>query len=229
MVKKTNKTKDKIVVVEEALGKTEQFIEKNQKILTITVGILVVIILGYFGYKKFIFQPLERDAQSQIFMAEMYFEKDSLDKALYGDGNYLGFIDIIDEYSITKTANTAKYYAGICFLKKGDFESAIDYLSDFSVDDHIIAPMALGAIGDAYSELKNFEKAASFYNDAANIDKNGFTTPIFLFKAGLTYEIIEDYTNALKSYQRIKNDFNDSPEGRDIEKYIARTMQLSKK
>lgn len=229
MAKKIDKTEDKIVAVEEALGRTEQFIENNQKILTIIVSVIVVIILGFFGYKKFIVQPQEKEAQSQIFMAEMYFQKDSLDKALYGDGNYLGFIDIVDEYGITKTAKLANYYAGICLLKKGEFENAIDYLKNFSIDDHIVAPMALGAIGDAYSELKNFDKAASYYEDAANKDNNEFTAPAFLFKAGLTYEILKDYNNALKVYQRIQDDYKTSTEARDIEKYITRAKQIANK
>lgn len=229
MAKKIDKTEDKIIAVEEALSKTELFIEKNQKLLTIIVSVIIVVILGFFGYQKFILQPMEKNAQSQIFMAEMYFEKDSLDKALYGDGNNIGFIDVIDQYGLTKTANLAKYYAGICFLKKGEFEEAIDYLKGFSSDDHIIAPMALGAIGDAYSELKDFEKAASSYMKAANKDKNDFTAPTFLFKAGLTYDIIEDFDKSLKAYQRIQADYPNSVEARDIEKYIARASQSAKK
>ena len=229
MAKKIDKTEDKIVAVESALSRTEQFIESNQKILTIIVTSIIVIILGFFGYNKFIVQPMEKEAQSQIFMAEMYFEKDSLDKALYGDGNYLGFIEVAEEYGITKTANLANYYAGICLLKKGEFENAIDYLKKFSLDDNIVSPMALGAIGDAYSELKEFDKAATYYMDAVNKDNNDFTAPTFLFKAGLTYEIINEYKDALKAYERIQNDYPNSTESRDIEKYIARTKQLTSK
>lgn len=229
MAKKIDKTEDKIVAVEVALGRTEQFIENNQKTLTIIVSVIVIVILGFFGYQKFVVQPQEKEAQSQIFMAEMYFQKDSLDKALYGDGNYLGFIDIVDEYGITKTAKLANYYAGICLLKKGEFENAIVYLKNFSVDDHIIAPMALGAIGDSYSELKDFDKAASYYMDAANKDDNEFTSPTFLFKAGIAYEILKDYKNALKAYQRIQDDYKNSSEARDIEKYITRAKQIASK
>jgi len=229
MAKKINKTEDKIVAVEEALGRTEQFIEKNQKTLTITISVIIVIVLGFFGYTKFIVQPQEKEAQSQMFMAEMYFQKDSLDKALYGDGNYLGFIDIVDGYGITKSAKLANYYAGICLLKKGEFENAIDYLKNFSSNDHIVAPMALGAIGDAYSELKDFDNAASYYMKAANDDNNEFTSPTFFFKAGLTYEILKDYKNALKVYQRIQDDYKNSSEARDIEKYITRAKQIAGK
>ena len=150
---KSDKTEDRIVKVEEAFGKTEQFIENNQKIILIVVGIIVVVVLGFFGFKRFYLAPKEKEAQGQMFMAEKYFEQDSITKALNGDGNYPGFLDIIDQYGITKTGNLAHYYAGICYLKKGEFEKAIDHLKHFSTKDKIVGPMALGAIGDAYMEL----------------------------------------------------------------------------
>ena len=229
MAKKKDKTEEKIVAVEEVLGKTEQFIEKNQKILTIIVGIIVVLVLGYFGYKKFYLAPLEKEAQSQIFMAEMYFEQDSLNRALYGDGNYLGFLDIIDDYSSTKTGNLANYYAGICFLKKGEFEEAIDYLKNFSSSDQIIGPMASAAIGDAYMELGDPEKSITYYLEAAGKSNNEFTAPTFLMKAAWTYEELGEYNKALKIYERIKKEFYTSYEAREIDKYIARAKSLSAK
>ena len=228
MAKKLDNTEEKIVAVEEALGKTEQFIEKNQKLLTIVIGLAIVFVLGFFGYNKLYVSPMDEEAQSQMFMAEMYFQQDSLDKALYGDGNYLGFIDIIDEYGITKSANLANYYAGICFLNKGEFDTAIDYLEDFSSDDEVLAPMAVGAIGDAYAEMENFEKAASKYLAAANLRENEFTTPTFLFKAGHAYAFANNYKKALPLYERIKKDFNLSTEGRDIDKYIAHAKSMAK-
>lgn len=229
MAKKKDKTEDKIVAVEEVLGKTEQFIEKNQKLLTIIVGIIVVLVLGYFGYKKFYLAPLEKEAQSQVFMAEMYFEQDSLNRALYGDGNYLGFLDIIDEYSSTKTGNLANYYAGICFLKNGEFEEAIDYLKNFSSSDQIIGPMASAAIGDAYMELGDPEKSLTYYLKAAGKSNNEFTAPVFLMKAAWTYEELGEYNKALKIYEKIKKEFYQSYEAREIDKYIARAKSLAAK
>ncbi len=229
MAKKTNKAEENIVAVEEALSKTEQFIENNQKILMIILIVIVAIILGFMGYKKLYLQPKEKEAMSQMYMAEMFFAQDSLDKALYGDGGFnLGFIDIANDYGITKSAKLANYYAGVCFLKKGEFEKAIEHLKNYSLDDHIIAAMALGAMGDAYAELKDFDKAANYYEDAANKNANEFTSPTFLFKAGLTYEILKDYKSALKVYNKIKAEYSNSAEGRDIEKYIARAKKLNK-
>ena len=155
----TKKTDERIHSVEEVYSKTEAFIEKNQKIILIVVGILIVIVLGFFGFKKYYIEPQEKEAQSQLFMAEMYFDQDSLQLALNGDGNYFGFLEIIDQYGLTKSANLATYYAGITYLRLGEFDHAIEYLKKFDGDDDVAAPMAVGAIGDAYMELDEIEKA----------------------------------------------------------------------
>jgi tetratricopeptide (TPR) repeat protein len=229
MAKKIDKTEERIVAVEEAFSKTEQFIEKNQKIILIVVGAIILVVLGYFGFKRLYLAPREKEAQSQMFMAEKYFEMDSLTKALKGDGNYLGFLDIMDQYKFTKSANLSHYYAGICYLKKGEFQNAIDQLSDFSSGDELVAPMAIGAMGDAYMELNNTDKAIDCYLKAADKRKNDLTSPMFLMKAGMAYELAGKNDLALKTYMRIKTEFSRTNEGREIDKYIARLNGLVKK
>ncbi|MCK4664795.1 MAG: tetratricopeptide repeat protein [Bacteroidales bacterium] len=215
--------------IENALSKTEQYIEENQKSLSIIVAAIIIIVGGYFAYQKFYVNPLEIEAQSQMFVAEQYFEKDSFNLAIYGDGNYLGFLDIIDEYGVTKSANLANYYAGISYLYLGDYESAIDYLKGFDANDQIIAPIALGAIGDAYSELDEQNKAVSFYNKAALKSKNSLTTPIYVMKAAQIYEELNEFEKALELYYKIEKDYPKSQEGRYIEKYITRAKLLLQK
>ncbi len=212
--------------VEEALSKTENFIEKNQKVIMYVVAAIIVVVGGYMGFKKFYIAPREKDAQSQMFYAERYFEKDSLKLALNGDGNNSGFLDIIDEYSMTQAADLAHYYAGICYLKLGQFQDAIDQLESFDSNDQIVGSMALGAIGDAHMELGDNEKALSYYKKAADNNDNLFTTPLFLMKAGLTYEIMGNYEEAQKLYERIQKEYYKSFESREIEKYIARAKGL---
>jgi tetratricopeptide (TPR) repeat protein len=208
--------------IEETLSRTEQFIEKNQKILSyIVIGILVVV-AGYMGVKRYYILPHRIEAQSQMFGAVNYFERDSFNLALNGDGSFLGFNDIIDEYGSTPAGNLAHYYAGISNLRLGNFDEAISQLQSFSSDDLMISTMALGAIGDAYSELNDNEEAVSYYVKAVENNPNDFTTPIFLFKAGLMYEILGDWENALKYYKRIETEYPKSKEARDIQKYITR-------
>ena len=226
MAKKQDKTEGGIVAVEEALSKTERFIEKNQKLLTIIIGVIVVVVLVFFGFKRFYMAPREKEANEQMFMAERYFEIDSLNLALNGDGMYPGFLEIIDDYGMTKGANLSKYYAGVCYLKLGKFEEAIDHLKSFKGKDQVLGPMAKGALGDAYLELDQTAKAAGAYLEAADLNENEFTSPLFLMKAGWTYEILKDYKKALEIYERIKFKFPTSNEAREIDKYIARAKGM---
>ena len=213
--------------IEETLTQTEQFIVNNQRMISIVIGAIVVVILGYFGFQRYYIEPKTTEAQELMFQAQKYFESDSLDKALYGDGNNLGFMDIADEFSMTDPGNLANYYAGIIHLKKADYDQAIDYLEAFDGTDHIVGPMATAAIGDAYLELGDLSKGAAYYLEAANQDDNDLTTPLFLFKAGQTYELLKEYDKALRAYERIKNNYPKSNESREIDKYIGRATVAS--
>ncbi len=224
MVKNKNTkdvTEERLEAVEEALTRTERILEKHQKNILTGIAVVIIIVLGYFSFQKYYLEPVEKEASEQMWMAEKYFGMDSLQMALDGDGNYYGFLDIIEEYGVTKSANLANYYAGVCYLRLGQYEDAIDYLGSFSSNDQILAPMALGAIGDAYMELGETGKAAGYYIDAANKEDNAFTAPVFIQKAAWAYELQEDYSKALQLQNRLKKDFPTSAEGREAEKYIA--------
>jgi len=213
---------DKLQGVESALSRTEQYIEDNQKPLTYITLAIVIIVVGYLGYKRFIVVPAENEAQSQMFVAEQYFERDSFDLALNGDGNYFGFLDIIDEYRVTKAANLAHYYSGISFLRLGEYESAIEFLNKFDSKDLMLAPLTMGAIGDAYLEMNEADEALKYYEKAYTMKENEFLNPIYLLKAGQLYENQGDYKKALENYEKIKSQYPDSQEGRNIEKFISR-------
>lgn len=223
MAKKSDNTEEKIMApVEEALSKTEVFIEKNQKLIMIILGAIALVVLGYFGFQRFILIPREKEAQSQMFMAEKYFEQDSLRLALNGDGSYPGFLQIIDDYGMTKSAKLAHYYVGIIYLNQAKYQEAIDHLNKFKTKDVMLAPMAKGAIGDAYMELGQKEDAAKQYLAAADTYTNEFTTPVFLQKAAWAYEDAGNKNAALEVYNRIKTEYPRSAEARDVEKYITR-------
>jgi len=214
-------TEDRFENVEQALSKTEQFIEDNQKMLSIIALAIIVIVGGYWGLKKLYFQPLEQEALNSIYTAQNYFERDSFKLALNGDGNSLGFLDIIDEYGSTKPGKLSKYYAGVCYLHIGDYDQAIEYLSSFSTDDDLVSATRDGAIGDANLELGNKEEAISYYKKAAEFD-NEITAPTYLMKLGLLYEEMGDKAKAVETYSKIKKDYKSSPEARSIDKYITR-------
>lgn len=224
---KPETTDTNVEAIENALTRTEQYIENNQKSLTIIVLAIIVIVGSFIGYKRLYIAPMEKEAQSQIFMAEQYFEKDSFNLVLNGDGNYLGALDIIDSYGPTKTANLAHYYAGISYRQIGEYELAIKHLKKFSTNEKMIGAIALGSIGDCYVQLNKLSDAAKYYAKAADLGENDFATPVYLMKAAMVYEELGKLNDALEAYKQIKENFPKSIEARDIEKYITR-VELKK-
>lgn len=210
----------------ETISKTEKYIEENKKVLSIVLGIIVAIVGGYLGYLKFIVEPSNKDAAAQMYVAEKYFEQDSLDLAINGDGNFPGFKQIIEDYGMTKSANLARYYLGIAYLKKGEYENAIENLKKYKARDELTKPIALGAIGDAYMELGETNEALMSYLKAVEASDNNFTTPLFLMKVGRSYEALGKYKEALVAYMRIKKEYQKANEANEIDKYIARAKGL---
>ncbi|WP_439185129.1 tetratricopeptide repeat protein [Carboxylicivirga taeanensis] len=213
--------------VESALSKTEHFIEENQNRLSMIALAVIIIVAGYWGIKKFYFLPLEQDAQKQIFYAQQYFEKDSFNLALNGDGQNAGFLEIIEEYGSTKAGNLATYYAGVSNLHLGNYNEAVSYLKDFSADEEMVAATATGALGDAYAELGENDKAIAQYKDASSFD-NSLTAPTYLMKLGVMYEAKGEYQKAVEAYKTIKDKYATSAEARQVDKYLTRAELQTK-
>ncbi len=226
--KKEYATETSMENVENALSKTEQFIEDNQKILTIIMFAIIIVIGGYWGAKKLYFAPQELKAQEVMFGAQNFFEKDSFQLALDGQDLNLGFIDIIDDYGFTAAGNLSKYYAGVCYLQLGQFDEAIEYLAGFTCEDELLNANAKGALGDAYMEKGDVDAAISSYKSAADVD-NDIIAATYLFKLGLAFEGQKDYDKAIEAYQQLKDEHKSANEARTIDKYITRATILASK
>jgi|TARA_B110000285_G_C15114115_1_gene613016 tetratricopeptide (TPR) repeat protein len=220
--KNTEHEEEIIVDVVESYSKTQRYLEENQRPLTIIGVILVAVIGGFIGFNNLYLAPLEAEAKEQMWRAEQYFENDSLELAIYGDGNYFGFEQIIESYGLTESANLAHYYLGLIHYKQGDYEIAIQHLEDFSSDDIMVGSVAKGVLGDCFIGMDDMDHAVDYYVKAAKDNKNSFTTPVYLLKAGKVYEQMGEYKKALKAYEEIRKVYPFSQEGRSIKKYIAR-------
>lgn len=200
------------------------FIQENQKSLGFIIGGIVVLVLLYIGYQQFYLAPRAKTAADQLFRAENYATVDSLQqRAIDGDGSYPGFKEIAEEYENTKSANIANAYLGGLYLRQGKYQEAIDALEKYSnTGSTVLDPLVIGLLGDAYSELKDYKKAATYYKKAAEKNPNLFTSPLLLKKLGLVYEAQNDFKQALVAYKRIQSDYPESQEATAIESYIAR-------
>jgi tetratricopeptide (TPR) repeat protein len=205
----------------EKLEGAENWLEQNSKLVIGVVAVLLVAVAGYFG---FMYYKSNQDAQAQreMFQAIYYFEADSLNLALNGDGNNLGFIDIIDEYKFSDAANLAHFYAGVSYLKQGNYEAARLYLQDFSSNDLLVQARAYSLIGDAYMEEENFEEAATYYDKAAAYKPNRFFTPTYLMKAALAYEKLNQAEKAKAAYDQIITKYWESSEYQNARKFKAK-------
>lgn len=226
--KKGHHEDEQLESIEHVLSGSERFIENNQKMITNVVLGIMVVILGFMAYSRFVVSPKEVEAQSQIFAGEMLFEQDSFRIALEGDGNFMGFEYIVDQYGSTASGNLARYYTGISYYKLGDYESAIKFLNKFKAEGEMMPPIKAGAIGDCYVELGDHSKAISSFKKAASY-KNSFTAPIYLKKCGVAHEANGEQSKAIKCYEDIKAQYPSSTEASDIDKYIARAVAIAAK
>lgn len=226
MSKKVNQQADPEVQIEQAIYKSEHFIEKNGKKMLIALCVVVVIIGCYFGYTHLVKVPQEQKASTMAYGAQLLFGQGEFEKALNGDGNNAGFLEIVKSYGSTATGNSAAHYAGICYMKMGDFKTAISYFEKYGdvkgEAAAIINAQNKGLIGDAYVELKDNAKALSFYEKAIAISNNELTAPYYLMKAAGVYEANGNKEKALECYNKIKNTYFQSLEARDIDKYIGK-------
>ncbi|MCE3227899.1 MAG: hypothetical protein K0S32_2450 [Bacteroidetes bacterium] len=211
------------------------FYEKNKKAVNyVSIGFIAIVGILCF-YKLYWLPEQEKEVSNEIFWAQAYFEIDSFNIALNGNVNVMspdgqktiqGFNAIADNYSLTKSGNLANYYAGICYLRTGKFNEAIERLQKYDGNDDMVAPIAIGAIGDCHMELTNVDEAIKYYLKAAEKSNNNFTSPIYLKKAGFAYELKKNYAEALNVYERIKKEYGQSNEGKEIEREIAKVKAL---
>ncbi len=203
--------------------KAKNFYTQYQKPLLTAVIVVVVLIAGWYGYKNYIVAPKEEEAENAMWKAEQYFRQDSLKLALDGDKFSRGFNYVINNYGSTKAGSLAKYYAGVSYLRLGNFNKAVDNLKDFSTSAKQIQMMAYGALADAYSELNKNDDAVNYYKKAANEFTDDATmSSEYLFRAALKLETLGKNSEALDLYKELKQKYPNTERGFAADKYIYR-------
>ena len=216
----TKESKEKTEAVVEAVSKTDLFFKENKNLIIGVAVAAVLVAFGIFAFQKWYYQPKAREAQQQLYPAEMAFKAESWETALNGDGNNLGIAQVIEDYG-KPTPAAAWFEAGICELQLGNYESAIDYLKNYKGKDAILKARSISCMGDAYVGLEDYAKALDCFVKAAGVIDNIYAAA-YLLKAGVTAEQLGKNEEALKYYKTIKEQYPQSMEGYDIDKYISR-------
>ena len=190
---------------------------------------IVIIVSAIIGVRHFYVLPRENKAQAEMYKGVFYFEKDSFQLALQGNGaDFIGFKAIADEYSSTKAGNLAAAYSGLRLYNLGKYDEAITYLKNFDADEEFISPAIIGTIGDCYVNMDKYEEGVGYFERAAKKADNDMLSPIYLKKAATVYEKLGNKKKALEMYQKIKDSYPKSMSNQDIEKYIVRDEETGK-
>jgi tetratricopeptide (TPR) repeat protein len=212
-----------VPVHDDTVTRLQGYWVKYSKPAAIIIAAAVLIFGGWFAYNAWFVQPKEEQAEKAIYKAQQYFAEDSSYKALHGDGLNKGVLAVINNYNGTKTANLAKFYAGVSYLKLGKFKEAADYLKDFTTDSKPVQMKAYGCLGDAYSELNKKSEAIDAYKKAAStFEADEINSAEYLFRAALLSEVNGNNKDALDLYKQLKDKFPATLRGSQVDKYIYR-------
>ena len=216
--------------LDEGSSQTQQWVERNQNKILGLVAIISIIVIGVFAYSKLIKEPKESSAFNKMYFAQKKFDEavlinnDSIyNIALNGDDLNMGMLQIIDEFGGTNAANLAHYYSGIMYLKMNDYPNSIKYLSEFSSDDILLSSLATGSIGDAFAELNQFDDAFDYYVKASK-SNNNYSSPMYLFKAGIVAMRLNKFNRAEEYFSIIKQDYPNSTEAKNIDAFISKAV-----
>ncbi|MCR5248808.1 MAG: tetratricopeptide repeat protein [Paludibacteraceae bacterium] len=212
--------------VENVLTSSEAFIENNKKPLLIVLGAVIVVVLGLIWFLKS-HNEKKAEANDAIYKAQSWFERDSFQLALSGNDDFIGFEEVADKYSSTPAGNLACAYAGICYKNLGKNDDAIKYLKKFSADDNLLSPAIYGAIGDCYFESNSIKDAESYYKKAID-SKNNMIAPLYTYRLAMLYFNNGDNAKAADLMEKLKDDYPQSNEARDADKYIEYFQSLKK-
>ena len=226
MATKSRRWMENAEVLQQKVRQALTYLQEQKQLSSVILGILVLIAGGIWGYRWYI-NDQDQEARREVFNAIYYFEADSLDLALLGDGNSLGFEDIIAQYGSTPTGNLSRFYAGVISLKQARYDTAIQYLEEFSAKDLLVQARAYALIGDAYLEQAAYEDASAWYKKAANYNPNEWFSPIYWQKAAIAYEENQYYEQAAACYKTILDEHYSSPLRQEAQTQQARLAALA--
>lgn len=205
------------------IAKAKDFWTRYNKPVMIVCAVVILLGGGWLVYKNFVKGPKESKASEAMFKAEEYYRMDSVNLALNGDGQSMGFLRVISKYGGTAAGNMAHFYAGACYIKLDDNKNAVKYLEKFSTSAKQIQARAYKLLGDAYADLGQNEKALSNYKKAGRHfedDKPNSAEALFM-AAYFADRVMNNPKEAIELYKEVKEKYA-LYKGYEADMYLAR-------
>jgi tetratricopeptide (TPR) repeat protein len=196
---------------------------KNFRLGTYIAGGVIVFVLGILVYRQFMWKPANEKSKDAWWIGLNYAQKDSTDQAIEALRGQ------VKKFDGKVGGEDAQFILARQYMAKGEFKKALTELEGVDLNDTYVSVMTVGLQADCHSELKQYEEAAELYTEAAEMEENDLTTPMYLFKAGLCFEKLKNFEKATECYQKIKDDYSAFAGQKSIEKYIARSSNKTKK
>jgi len=205
------------------IARAKDFWERYNRPVTIICTALIVLIGGWYIYKNFFQNPKEQKAKDAMFRAEEYYRMDSVNLALNGDAQNMGFLRVIDRFSGTDAANLARFYTGSCYLKLGDNNKAVKYLKKFSTSSKLVQARAYKLLGDAYADLGKNSDAFDYYKKAAHhFEKDETNSAEYLFMAAYFADrVMKNSKEAIELYKELREKYPTTQQGLQAENFLA--------
>ena len=216
---------------ENFVTRTLAFFNKYQNIIYGVLIGLLVIACAVIAFNRFYIQKKNGEASAAMIQPINWFmagDSLSLNLALEGNEESDGFLSIANGYKLTRTSNTANYYAGLCYLRLGQKDEALDYLKKFKKKEDVLWYGCQIVIGDLYDEQGDEAKAIQYYEKATK-GEDPLYTPNALFKLGQMYERQEKWDKALDAYKTIENKFYNQYTAMNIAQYVERASAKASK
>jgi tetratricopeptide (TPR) repeat protein len=204
----------------------EGFLQKNFKLMAGAVTGVLLVIGAWVGYSLYI-SKLDKEASAAMYRAQMMYEQDSLDLALKGSTDFQGMLDVYEAYGLTQSGKLAAFYAGAIYLKKKEFDQAIEFLDKYSSNDALVQARAWALMGDAYTEKDDSENAIKYYKKASGYLPNDQVSTIYMIKLGLAQELAGKFNDAIETYDVIIKEYPRSQDVSNAKKFKARATSLA--
>lgn len=203
-------------------SKTLEFYEKFQTKIIIVVGVVAVVILAMVLYSN----KLEQDnltATTQLSRVISLYESGSYQEAIDGTPgtDVVGLKQIVDEYGSTEQGEVAKIYLANSLVYLEKIDEALEVYNDYSGSNNLFKAAALAGKAGCYASKGEFEKAADYYEDAANVSETNASNPDYLLKAGINYIEVDNNEKAKTVLERIKKDYSSTIYLTSADRYLA--------
>ena len=206
---------------------------KSFRISTITIGAIAILVIGFLSYRQWMWKPDNEKSKETYFVALNAVANEGKNAVV--DTSKAGsktdpikkLQKSVKKYDGKIGGEVSKYLLASQYMRKGKYKEALVLLQNVSVEDTYVSIEVIGLQGDCQSELKNYEKAYALYQEAAAKNENNFTSPMFLFKAGLVAEKLKKYDEAVTHYEKIATIYPKSfyAKEKNLEAYIARNSK----